>query len=58
MEDRPASRAETLGMSTTMIRRYESGVNPDGSPVVYNRLLELACSALANDLRPWSEYER
>lgn len=49
--------AAALGMSVAMIRRYQSGLNPDGGPVAYPVTLDLACAALAMGLRPYSDYQ-
>lgn len=50
--------AEALGVSTAMIRNYAAGTVSAGRQVEYSRMLDLACAALANSLRPWSEMDR
>jgi hypothetical protein len=51
--------AELLGMSIGAIRIYEKGERPDGTPINrYPKTIDLACSALAMGLKPWSEFER
>ncbi len=45
--------AAALGLSTAMVRIYENGRKPDGSPVTYPLTLRLAMSALAMNIPAW-----
>lgn len=45
--------ADALGLSTAMVRIYQSGKLPDGKPVQYSLTLRLAMSALAMNIPAW-----
>ena len=49
--------AKILHMPLATITKFEGGVNPDNSPVSYPYILDLACSALATNLEPWSKFQ-
>ena len=48
-----AKTAETLGLSTAMVRIYQNGKHPDGRPVSYPLPLRYAMSAIAMNIPPW-----
>lgn len=50
--------AQALGISTSMVRNYAAGTVSAGRETEYPRTLDLACAALANGLKGWSEMER
>ena len=44
--------AEALGISIATLKNYKTGASP------VPRVVDLACTAISNGLKPWSEYKR